>query len=227
MLEVCQTLLKEHSGVYCQTHINENQLEVAAVAELFPGSSDYLSVYERFGLAGPRTVLAHNVYATESELDRLASHQTAVAHCPCSNAALGSGFFALSRHIDKGITVALGTDVGGGTGFGLLKEGLQSYLLQRLAPSGYPLRAAHMLYLATRAGALALGLEATCGDFTPGKAADFVYLKPPAASPLANVVNHAENTDHVLAALFTLGGSETVQEVRVQGELVYAAGTNS
>ena len=59
---------------------------------------------------------------------------TAVAHCPGSNAALGSGCFPLRRHVDAGVTCALGTDVGGGLGFGMMKEGLHAYLMQRLAP---------------------------------------------------------------------------------------------
>src|SRR5260370_17314399 len=78
--------------------------------------------------------MAHNVHPFDYELERLAASGTAIAHCPCSNAALGSGLFPLRRHIAAGVKCALGTDVGGGTGFGILKEGLQAYMLQRLAP---------------------------------------------------------------------------------------------
>ena len=116
--------------------------------------------------------MAHNIHATPSELDRLADAGTAVAHCPASNAALGSGCFPFRRHVDAGVTCALGTDVGGGLGFGMLKEGLQASLMQRLAPDPKLLSAAHLLYLITRAGAEALGLEKDIGDFRPGKAAD-------------------------------------------------------
>src|SRR4051794_10198983 len=59
MLEVCKTLLQEHAGLRFQTHLNENREEIAAVARLFPWAPDYLAVYERFGLAGPRSVMAH------------------------------------------------------------------------------------------------------------------------------------------------------------------------
>ncbi len=45
-----------------------------------------------------------------------------------------------------------------------------------------------MLYLATRAGAEALDIENETGDFTPGKAADFVYLRPPEDSVLDGVL---------------------------------------
>jgi guanine deaminase len=221
MLEVCQTLLREHGGLLLQTHLNENLEEIAEVARLFPWASDYLALYERFGLSCANAVMAHNVHPTESELDRLASSGTTVVHCPSSNAALGSGLFPLKRHISSGVRCALGTDVGGGTGFGMLKEGLQAYLLQRIAPGGMLLDAGHLLYLATRAGAEALGLSNETGDFRPGKSADFVYLRPPADSPLAAVLEREQTPERVLSAIFTLAGAESVREVRVEGSIVY------
>jgi guanine deaminase len=57
----------------------------------------------------------------------------------------------------------------------MLKEALQAYLCQRLVGSdGWKLAPGHLLYLATRAGAQALGLEAEIGDVQSGKSADFV-----------------------------------------------------
>jgi guanine deaminase len=221
MLEVCQTLLREHDGIRFQTHLNENLVEIAEVKNLFPWAPDYLAVYERFGLSSPRAVMAHNVHATDSQIERLANAGAAISHCPSSNAALGSGLFPLRRHIAAGVRCALGTDVGGGTGFGLLKEALQAYLLQRIAPQGLCLNPAMLLYLSTRAGAEALGLAHQVGDFQPGKAADFVYLRPLPESPLANVLDQVENPERILSALFTLAGQESIREVRVQGTVVY------
>jgi guanine deaminase len=223
MLEVCQTLRREHEGLRVQTHLNENPAEIAEVKRLFPWAPDYLGVYERFGLCGPRAVMAHNVRPTDSELSRLAASRTTIAHCPCSNAALGSGLFPLRRHLQAGVPVALGTDVGGGTGFGLFKEALQAYLLQRLAPEPVVLTPGQLLYLATRAGAEALGLADEIGDFQTGKAADFVYLRPTSESPLAAVVSQAESPERALAALLTLAGQESVAEVRVEGSAIYRA----
>ena len=115
--------------------------------------------------------------------------------------------------------------MGGGIGFGMLKEGLQAYLLQRLLPDGVPLDAGDLLYLATRAGADALGLGGETGDFQTGKAADFVHLRPPDDGVLAEVVARAAGASDVLSALFTLGGADCVREVRVAGELVHRSGT--
>lgn len=221
MLEVCQTLMREHHGLRFQTHLNEHPLEITEVKNLFPWAADYLSVYERFGLSSPNAVMAHNVHPTDSEIERLAGGGTAVAHCPASNAALGSGLFPMRRHVAAGVRCALGSDVGGGTGFGLLKEALQAYLLQRISPDGLLLDAPKMLYLATLAGAEALGLAHEIGDFEQGKAADFVYLRPVPQSPLAAIVDQTDNPDRILSALFTLAGQESIREVRVEGAVVY------
>jgi guanine deaminase len=221
MLDVCQTLLTEYPTLRFQSHLNEQIDEVVAVARQFPWASDYLAVYERYGLTGRRAIMAHNVQTTASELERLAATATTIAHCPASNAALGSGVFPLRRHVQAGVRCALGTDVGGGTGFGMLKEGLQAYLMQRVAPEPMVLTAAQLLYLATRAGADALGLEDTTGDFGTGKAADLVYLRPPAGSVLAEVLCGVSTLTETLAALFTLAGQESVREVRVNGAVVY------
>ena len=134
---------------------------------------------------------------------------------------LGSGTFPLRRHLAAGVRCALGTDVGGGIGFGMLKEGLHAYLMQRLSADGMPLDAGQLLHLATLAGADALGLGAEIGDFTPGKAADLVLLRPAEGSVLESVIQRAESPEQALASLFTMAGAESVREVRVAGDAVY------
>ncbi len=223
MLEVCQTLMQETPGLLSQSHLNENALEIATVARLFPWATDYLHVYERYGLCGPRSTLAHNVHPRTAELERLAASNTSIAHCPCSNAALGSGIFPLRRHVEAGVHVALGTDVGGGTGFGMPKEALQASLLQRLTPDGFPLDPERLLYLATLAGAEALGLGHLTGNFAEGKAADFVYLQPPSGSPLALSLELAADPSRILGAIFTQAGPESIRQTRVDGEVIYCA----
>jgi guanine deaminase len=222
LLDVCAALLKETPGARFTSHINENLQEIETVRTLFPQARDYLETYERAGLLGRRSVLAHNVHVTERELHSMTAHRCTAAHCPCSNSALGSGFFPLRRHLEAGVHVSLGTDVGAGTGFGMLKEGLQAYFMQQLMPGGHPLSPAHLLYLSTLAGAEALDLQAECGDFSVGKAFDAVYLNPLPGTTLSAVIQHAEGPERVLAALFTLGGAADVRQVWVGGDSVYA-----
>jgi guanine deaminase len=221
MLEMCGSLLQEHDGLRFQTHINENVQEVAEVNRLFPWARDYFGIYEHFGLTGSRAVMAHGVWTTDGELERFAETGTSVAHCPCSNASLGSGVFPMRRHLDAGVRLALGTDVGGGIGFGMPKEALHAYLMQRIATDGVSLDPARLLYLSTRAGAEALGLDADIGDLSAGKCADFVHIRPPEGSPLAHVLERADGLAQVLAAIFTMCGAESVREVRVDGTVVH------
>jgi guanine deaminase len=220
MLEVCQALLREQPDLLFQTHLNENPEEIAEVRAAFPWAGSYLEVYDRYGLAGARSVFAHNLHAADGELQRLAAAGSAVATCPCSNAVLGSGMFPMRRHLSAGVRFALGSDVGAGTGFGILKEALQCYMVQRLLPDGVLLSPAHLLYLATRAGAAALRLEDETGDFTPGKSADLVRWLPPEGTPLASAMERAESPERLLAALIAQGGAESVREVRVRGQAV-------
>jgi guanine deaminase len=218
MLESCGALHAE-VGALVTSHINESVAEVEAVAGLFEWSGDYLETYERFGLVTSSTVLAHNDHPRDAELGRLAAAGTSVAHCPESNAFLGSGLFPLREHLDHGVKVALGTDVGAGTGFSLFKEGLMAYELQMLR-DGVRLGPAELLHLATRAGALALGLDGEIGDLSDGKAADFVLVRPPEGSTLAAVLRHSDSPEQSLGAVFALAREESVVEVRVAGEAV-------
>jgi guanine deaminase len=211
MLEVCRALLEENSELLFTTHINENIREIEEVSRQFPWAADYLAVYEKFGLISARSVLAHDVHTTDSQLQRLSESGASVAHCPCSNAALG--IFPLLRHNERGVRVALGTDVGGGIGFGMLKEALQAYLLQRVGPDPMTLTAAQMLYLATRAGAEAMNLADSIGDFTPGKSADFVYLRAPMPDRRLG-----------LSEIVTLADSSWIKRVYVEGDSVHDIG---
>lgn len=226
MLEVCGELAHSVEGLLFTTHLNETRAEIELVAELFPWARDYLETYERYGLLGRRSVFAHDVHPGERELGRLAAAGASVAHCPSSNSFLGSGLFPFRRHLEAGVRVALGTDVGAGTGLSMLKEGLVAYHVQMLAGSdGERLGPAELLWLATGAGAAALGVSEETGDLTPGKSADFVLVRPPAGSTLEAVLMHAESFEAALGALFTLAREDSIAEVRVRGKVVWPFGS--
>ncbi|SDF92184.1 guanine deaminase [Klenkia brasiliensis] len=215
LLESCAALLQELDGAVFTSHVNENLAEVAAVEQLHGG---YVDSYDERALLGPRSVLAHDVHPTDGELDVLALRGTAVAHCPTSNAALGSGLFPLRRHRAAGVRVALGSDVGAGTGFSLLKEGLQAYFAQQLlGAEGLPLTPADLLHLATAAGADALGLGDQVGHLSVGMRFDAVWLRPPEGSTLDVVLRSAAGPDDALAKVFALGGPADVAGVWVDG----------
>jgi guanine deaminase len=221
MLATCRELLDAIPGALFTSHVNENEAEIATVADLF-GGSDYVTTYDRHGLVDRRCILAHNVHPTDVELKMLAVGGATVAHCPTSNAALGSGLFPLGRHLQHGVRVALGSDVGAGTGFSLLKEGLQAYFCQQLlGDHGLALSSAHLLSLSTAAGAEALGMGADVGDLSVGKRFDAQLVRPADGSALAVGLTHASDADETLARIFTLGTPADVQAVWIDGELLH------
>ncbi len=224
LLDACAAVLADVPGALFTSHVNENPAEVAEVALLFLQAQDYVDTYDRHGLIGPRSVLAHNVHATARELTLLGSTGAFVAHCPTSNSALGSGLFPLREHVEHGVGVALGSDVGAGTGFSLLKEGLQAYFVQQLlGDRGLPLAAPDLLHLATRAGALALGVADEVGDLSVGKAFDAVWVRPAAGDPLDVGLRHAASVEDALAKTFALATTADVAGVWVAGDRLKGA----
>ena len=224
MLEACAGAVADIDGAWFTSHVNENLAEVAEVARLF-GADHYTGTYETPGLLGERSVLAHNVHATDVELDLLAARRTSVAHCPSSNSALGSGLFPLIRHVDHDVGVALGSDVGAGTGFSLFKEGLQAYFMQRLlGPDGMPLTPAHLLHLATAAGARALGLEDRVGDLSVGKEFDAICLRPVRGTELDIGLRHTDSAEEALGKIFALASDADVADVWVGGQQIASGG---
>ncbi|MGO0578174.1 guanine deaminase [Ornithinimicrobium panacihumi] len=222
MLEVCDDLVASREDAYFTSHLNENPAEVRTVLELFPGATSYLDTYARHGLVGPRSVFAHNVHPTDEELRVLAERGATVAHCPTSNSSLGSGLFPLRRHLEAGVRVAMGCDVGAGTGFNLLNEGLQAYFMQQLLhEQGFPLTPAHLLHLVTSSGAQALGLGEEVGDLSVGKKFDAVWVKPQPATPFHAALQHARDDVDALAKTFVLGTSADLAGVWVGGRPVH------
>lgn len=217
LMESAGALLKDQPDLWFTSHLNENLEEIEGVRQLF--GCDYTTSYERNGLLGPRSVLAHNVHPTLPELIMLGQHGAAVAHCPTSNAALGSGLFPLASHLALGVRVGLGSDVGAGTGFSLFKEGLQAYFAQQLlGREGHRLSARHLLHLATASGAEVLGLADVVGDFSVGKEFDALWLRPAPSSTLAVALAHADGWDDALAKVFALATNADVAATWVAGE---------
>ncbi|MEO1102447.1 MAG: guanine deaminase [Pseudomonadota bacterium] len=121
LLEAAATLLDEHPTCILQTHLSESVEEVAWVKRLFPQAPDYLGVYEAFGLLRPGGIFAHGIHLSDREVAALAAHDAVVAHCPTANRFLGSGRCDVTRLLNAGVTVRLGTDVGAGTTFDIME----------------------------------------------------------------------------------------------------------
>ncbi|MFM8269303.1 MAG: guanine deaminase [Pseudomonadota bacterium] len=223
MLKMLGELAHKNPTVRIQTHFSENLDEIKLVRKLFPQFKDYLHTYEDFGLLGDRTVLAHCIHATTSEMNRMSKLGVQISHCPTSNLFLGSGLFPMDAYLTKGINVSLGTDVGAGTSFSLWTTLGAAYSIQRLRHQD--ISTAQLFYLATLGGAKALGLEKEIGSFKVGKKADIQVIQWKGKTILkARMENSRHASDRFFSLLFHFE-KDLIRAVFVGGKIVFAHDT--
>jgi guanine deaminase len=218
-LQMAARLMDEHPGVHFQSHVAENPQEVRWVAELFPWSRSYLDVYDRFHLLRERAVFAHCIHLDEHDRGRLAASGAAASFCATSNLFLGSGLFDVRCAAEVGMRVGIGTDVGAGTSFSMLRTLDECYKVAQM--SGHRLAPLRAFYLATLGGARSLYLDDSIGNFAKGKYADFVVLDPQATPLLARRMARAPALADRLFLLMTLGDDRAVAATHVAGRVAH------
>jgi guanine deaminase len=214
-------LVAEYPDVLMHTHLSENPGEIAFVAERFPDAADYLDVYDRFGLVGPRSVFAHCVHMSDRALGRMAEAGSRIAFCPTSNMFLGSGLFDLTQADRHGVRIGIGTDIGAGTSLSILHTLGEAYRICQLRSASLdPFRALH---LATAGGARVIGIGDRVGALLPGQEADFVLLDEAATPLLARRCAGASLHDR-LFALQVLGDDRAVAATWLRGRRAHRRG---
>lgn len=106
-----------------QSHLSENQGEIAWVKELCPNSAFYGDAYDQFDLFGGdcKTIMAHCVSSSEEEINRIQEKGVFIAHCPQSNTNLSSGVAPIRTYLEREIKMGLGSDVAGGASLSILR----------------------------------------------------------------------------------------------------------
>lgn len=220
-LEMAGALVKEHPGVFMQTHLSENLNEIAWVKDLFPDRAGYLDVYDHYGLVGKRSLFGHCVHLTEGEHCRMCEAGAAITHCPTSNFFLGSGFLNVhnAKKAERPNLVGMATDLGAGTSFSPLMTLNEAYKAAQL--NGNALSAAHAYYLATRGTAEAMYLDDHVGSLETGKDADIVVLDLAATELMQFRMGYARDLMEKLFVLMTLGDDRATRATYVAGRKVY------
>lgn len=238
LMAACERLKREHPDCWVNTHISETLDECRGVQDAYPDSADYLAVYERYGLVGPKFSGGHGVWLSDGEFRRMSESGAALVFCPCSNLFLGSGLFRIGRATDprSRVRMAFGSDVGGGNRFsmlnvlddaykvGMVNNGTVEEVAEAERNKISPYRG---FWSITLGGAEALYLDEMIGNFDPGKEADFVVLDW-TGGPLAQswrqslVVGEAglatvEQAADLLFGLMMVGDDRAVDETWVKG----------
>ncbi len=186
---------------------------------MFPQARSYLYIYERFGLLRERALYAHCIHLDDEDRQRMAHTGAAAAVCATSNLFLGSGLFDFAAARRAGMRTGLGTDVGGGTSFSMLRTLAETYKVAQMR--GHRLTPWRSFYLATLGGARALGLDDRIGNFAPGHEADFIVLRMDSTPLIARRMKTALTPAEKLFALMMLGDDREVGATYIMGNLVW------
>jgi len=177
-----QLSVKYHVPV--QSHLAENRSEVKWVKTLFPESTSYTDVYVKHQLYGPeKTLMAHSIYLDEDEIEQAKSDVVYMVHCPNSNMNLSSGIMPVTEFLDAGITVGLGSDIGGGHSLAMqetITAAIQcSKMRHVINPKERVLSESEGFYMATKVNGRFFDEFGLIGSFEPGYQFDALVIKDP------------------------------------------------
>ncbi len=225
-LKLAGKLFNEYPDVFMQTHLCENEGEIAWVKELFPERKSYLDVYDHYGLVGKRAVFGHCVHFEDEDFETMSKKEASISHCPTSNLFLGSGLFDLKKAKTgkHPVAVGLGTDLGAGTSFSQLQTLNEAYKIAEMR--GNALTAIQGYYLATRGGAESLGLENKIGSLEKGMEADITIWDLTSTEIIDYRLEFAKDLEEKLFVQMILADDRAVHATYVNGEKVYDTKNN-
>jgi 5-methylthioadenosine/S-adenosylhomocysteine deaminase len=193
------------------THLSESLTEIETIFEKYALSP--IELFDKTGLLNDRTLAAHCVHVTDSDIALMAKRGVKVATNPVSNLKLANGVAPVLKMLDAGITVALGTDgAASNNSLNMFKELTVLTLIHKgINHDATAISAAEGFKIATKNGALAMGRD-DIGEIIPGNVADLVILDldRPNMTPL---------NDPVAALAYSTNGSE-VETVMVGGRIL-------
>ena len=202
-----------------QSHLSENVSEGAWVRELHPDCAQYWETYDKYGLWKPGTLMAHCVYSDRREQEAMAGSGVWAVHCAASNLNLCSGTAPVREMIDRGLRVALGSDVAGGETLSMAHMTAMTIRASKLKQmeTGAPFfTVPEALYLGTAAGHRYFGAK---GGFQPGDALHAVVVDDSDMPASAKELSLLERTERMIYNM----ERKDIKAVYSEGRLVHRA----
>ncbi len=204
--------LAKEWGMGTHIHVAESRAEVQI--DLEKRGKRHIEWMDSLGVLDSSVQLVHSVWLNDEELEMVARHGAIVVHCPVSNMYLASGVARIPEMLQKGITVALGTDGPGSNNSQDMLETLKATALLHKVNTldAMILLPEDVLRMVCRGGAESFGLPDQIGSLEVSKKADvtLVDLNTPFAMPVHRVPS---------ALVYNLNARE-VDTVIVNGEIL-------
>jgi 5-methylthioadenosine/S-adenosylhomocysteine deaminase len=173
-------------------HVAETLSEIAEVKEKY-GRRPFEHL-DALGILGPHLIADHCVHLDDMEIQRIAGNNVKTIDNPESNMKLASGISPVSKLMDNGIIVGLGTDgCASNNNLDLFTEmdtAAKLHKIETMNPT--VLDSFTVLKMATIEGARALGMEDITGSLEIGKQADIIIVdtNKPHLTPMYNPYSH-------------------------------------
>ncbi|GCB20221.1 probable guanine deaminase [Aspergillus awamori] len=222
------TVAARNRDLPIQTHFNESQGEVNFTRQLFPDDKSETELYERLGLLNDRSILAHSIYLSDAEIERMAELQCGIAHCPIPNVTMDEFMVAPVReYLRRDIKVGLGTDCGGGYSSSMLEVMKAAFVVSTARCTmtqgqDQPLSLTEGFYMATLGGARVCQLQEKVGNFMVGKEFDALLIRTQEEGVMAPV-EEEDGVPTVFEKFLMTGDDRNIGRVFVKGREVHTA----
>lgn len=197
------------------THICETQKEVDDC--LASKGMTPVAFFEKMGAFDYGGGGYHCCYFSDDDIEIFKKHNCTVVTCPGSNTKLASGIAPISKYLERGLNIAIGTDgPASNNSLDMFKEMTLVYSLAKVTtkdPKAVP--AFEVLKMATVNGAKAMGLV-DADILEVGKKADIIEidLSRPNMQPINNVIKN----------IVYSGSKDNIKMTMINGKILYDSG---
>ncbi|KAA3643608.1 MAG: amidohydrolase [Chloroflexi bacterium] len=214
LLQTCAQIATEYD-VPLHIHVSETASEVEDMRQ--ENDMPVVPYIKKQSLFDAKVIAAHCVHIDTGEIHTLHHHGAGVAHNPSSNLKLASGIAPVSKMLDVGLNVGIGTDgPASNNDLDMFEEIRLAAFIAKLAtddPTSLP--AAQAVLMATRMGAQALHIDHLTGSLEVGKRADLILVN---LKTLHNSPSFRRDPNSTYAQLVYAGKSTDVTDVMVNGQ---------
>ncbi len=171
---------------------------------------------KKMNLFDAKVLAAHCVHVDDGEINTLLHHRAGIAHNPSSNLKLASGFAPVTKMLEAGLNVGIGTDgPASNNDLDMFEEiRLAAFIAKAVTNDPTALPAHTALTMATRMGAQAMHIGHLTGSLEAGKRADLILID---IAPLHNSPRFRRDLNGVYAQIVYASKSSDVTDVMVNG----------
>lgn len=193
-------------------HIGETEHEVQGCVERYGMTP--IKFLDSLGFFDYGGVAYHANFFTDEEIQICKEKDIRLVTCPASNAKLASGICPVSKYLENGLTIGIGTDgAGSNNSLDMFKEMYLVSALQKLSyKDAAKMDGFEVLKMATVGSSKVLNLN-DADVLEEGKLADIIMidLKNPAMQPLNNIAKN----------IVYAGSKDIVKMTMVNGKILY------